>query len=132
MTSINMLRLDLTTKEGMEKYYKGEEGMKDSVNDDLESFFDDLRFGKEPVEYVETYFLPKLTEEEIKLAEQRVFRDKLFTNYCYLDSPDSDAREAQIKHSESDSKFVRGFCYRRTFTFENLSLQNTSNCCNLQ
>ena len=53
LTSIHMSRLDLATKEAMEKYCKGEEDMKDSVNDDLESFFDDLRLGKKPDEYVE-------------------------------------------------------------------------------
>ena len=127
LTSIHMSRLDLATKEAMEKYCKGEEDMKDSVNDDLESFFDDLRLGKKPDEYVENYFLPKLTEEEIELVERK---DISYLRTFRLSVPD--VREAQMKLSESDSKFVRGYGYRRTFTIENTSLQNNSHCCNLQ
>ena len=44
---------------------------KDSVNDDLESLFEDLRLGKEPDEEVLTYFLPKLTEEEMKSVNEK-------------------------------------------------------------
>ena len=70
VTIILMDREKLITKEAMEKYTKGEEDFKDSVNDDLESFFEDLRLGKEPDELIYTYFLPKLTEEEMELVEQ--------------------------------------------------------------
>ena len=40
VTKIFMWRNNLITKEAMEKYRKGEDWRKDSVNDDLESFFD--------------------------------------------------------------------------------------------
>ena len=46
MTSIFVSRVGLITKEAMEKYCKGEMYQKDSVNDDLESFFEDLRLEK--------------------------------------------------------------------------------------
>ena len=36
----------------MESYCKGEEDEKDSVNDDLESLFENIRLGKEPDEYL--------------------------------------------------------------------------------
>ena len=55
----------------MESYCKGEEDEKDSVNDDLESLFENIRLGKEPDEFVVSYFLPKLTEEELELVERR-------------------------------------------------------------
>ena len=75
VTIIGMLRSKLITKEAMEKYCKGEESdgrdWKDSVNDDLESFFEDLRLGKEPDEEVRTYFLPKLTKSELELVERK-------------------------------------------------------------
>ena len=127
VTSIQMWRSKLITKEAMEKYCKGEEKRKDSVNDDLESFFEDLRLGKEPDENVRTYFLPKLTEKEMALIEQK--------DISYLETfglPNPDVPEAEMKLSESNSKFVYGWGYRRTFTIENSSLQNTSHCCNLQ
>ena len=40
----------------MEKYCKGEEKEKYSVNDDLESFFENLRLGKEPDEGYYLFF----------------------------------------------------------------------------
>ena len=123
VTIIHMWRLNLITKESMEKYCKGEKAEKDSVNDDLESFFKDLRLGKEPDEFVHTYFLPKLTEEEMELIEKE--------DINYLETfrwP----REAEMKPSVSDSKFVYGYGRRKTFTIENESLQNTYNYCNLQ
>ena len=57
VTSIILARSKLITKEKMESYCKGEEDQKDSVNDDLESLFENIRLGKEPDERVETYFM---------------------------------------------------------------------------
>ena len=45
-TIIFLERRILITKEAMEKYCKEEMYQKDSVNDDLESFFEDLRLEK--------------------------------------------------------------------------------------
>ena len=51
LTKIRMRRLCLITKEKMEsiagEYCRGEKGLKDSVNDDLESLFENIRLGKE-------------------------------------------------------------------------------------
>ena len=55
----------------MESYCKGEKDEKDSVNDDLESLFENIRLGKELDEKVWAYFLPKLTKEELDLVERR-------------------------------------------------------------
>ena len=71
-TMISMQRRKIKTKEKMEKYCNGQETRKYSVNDDLESLFEDLRLGNEPNEEVETYFLPKLTENELKLVEKEL------------------------------------------------------------
>ena len=38
-----------------------------------------------------------------------------------------DVPEAEMKLSESDSKFVSGFGWRRTFTIENKSSHNIAN-----
>ena len=70
VTKINLCRSNLTcmygciTKAEMESYCKGEKSMEDSVNDDLESLFEDLQLEKEPDEVANTYFLPKLTGKE--------------------------------------------------------------------
>ena len=87
VTSIDLARNNLITKEEMKKYCNGEKDIKDSVNDDLESFFENIRLGKElnnrgylrrgmstevsSWEYVQTYFLPKLTPEELEWVERR-------------------------------------------------------------
>ena len=112
---IYMVRRFLITKETMENYCKGKEIEKDSVNDDLESFFEDLRLGKEPQEKNFTYFLPKLTEAELVLVGKR--------DPSYLDSfrfHHVDVPEAEMRLSESKSKFLLGFGCRRTFTINNL------------
>ena len=70
VTSYDLWRMNLITKGAMEGYCMEEES--DSVNDDLESLFEDLRLGKERREIdVCTYFLPQLTEEELQLVEQK-------------------------------------------------------------
>ena len=118
---IFMWREELITKEAMEKYCKGEEYQKNSINDDLESFFEDLRLGKEPDEEVWTYFLPKLTEEEMELVETK---DKSYLKTYFEDAKygvNPDVAEAEMKLSESDSKFACGFGRRKTFTIENSS-----------
>ena len=122
VTSIDLYRDFLITKEKMESYCKGEKDEKDSVNDDLESLFETIRLGKDPDEKVETYFLPKLTEEELKLVERRD------TSYLKtLWSPNPDVDETEMMLSESDSKYVRGWGRRRTFVIENSSENSPEN-----
>ena len=117
VTKIDVWRNELITKEAMEKFCKGEEDEKDSVNDDLESLFEDLRLGKESNEEVLTYFLPKLTKRELDLVKRK--------NKNYLQSFERslnpDVEEAQMNQSESDSKFVKGWGWRSTITYENPS-----------
>ena len=126
LTSIYLLRWRLITREKMENYCKGKERVKNSVNDDLESLFENIQLGKEPHEWVINYFLPMLTEEELEL--ERI--DK-----SYLESSNS-------------IKYVYGHSERRTVVIEpsteNLSAiptetssENSSekqscfkNCCN--
>ena len=60
VTTLFMERKHLITKEIMVRYCKGHEEKKESVNDDLELFFEDIRRGKKPDGFkVWTYFLPK-------------------------------------------------------------------------
>ena len=125
VTNIVMRRSRLITKEKMDSYYKGKQPETDSVDDDIESFFEDLRLGKEPNDEAMTYFLPKLTENELELVER--------TDPCYLGTfmvsgRMVDVEKAEMKLSKSDSKFVKGFVLRETFTVEASSLYNTFHC----
>ena len=115
VTKIQLYRYELMTKEMMESYCKGEQHEKDSVNDDLESLFENIKLRKEPNEEpVDTYFLPKLTEEELALVERR---DKNYLQTFGASNPDVDETEMML--SKSDSKYVVGWSRRRTFVIEN-------------
>ena len=117
VTMVYMSRDNLITKEEMEKYCKGFRDVKDSVYDDIESFFEDLRLGNEPDEDVSTYFLPGLTNEEMELVERKD-SSYLQTFFVGFMNKNPDVEEAEMKLSESKLKFVRGWCNRRTFTIE--------------
>ena len=127
VTFFHMERRNLITKEKMESHCNGGETtkrgeiLKNSVNDDLDVFFEDLRLGNEPEERVDTYFLPKLTQEELELMERKdeSYRDTF--NFPFIYWEDEDVSDSEMKMSESDSKFVRGLGKRKTFTIENLS-----------
>ena len=127
LTSIYMERWNLITKEKMESYCKGKEDQKDSVNDDLESLFENIRLGKEPNERVWTYFLPKLTKEELVLVART---DTSFFQSFWSSNPDVD--ETEMILSESDSKYVRGESWRKTFAIENSPEKSFKNKCSLQ
>ena len=114
VTEIGLRRFHLITKEKMENYSKGKESRKLSVNDDLESLFDDIRLGKKPVDFVRTYFLPKLTKEELKLVERK---DNNFMK-TFVHDRGADVSEAEMELSESESKFVRAVGWRETYTIE--------------
>ena len=101
VTTIQIWRHHLITKERMENYCKGKELQKESVNDDFESLIQNLRLGKQPDNWRSTYFLPKLTTKELKLVQSK--------DLNYLDTflkRDPDVDEAEMKLSESKSKFV--------------------------
>ena len=68
VTKIDMWRRNLITKEKMENYCKSTQ---ESVNDDLDSLFVDIRLGKKTNSEVATYFLPKLATQELKLVARK-------------------------------------------------------------
>ena len=114
LSIIYMRRRELITKEKMENYCKGKEDRKDSVNDDLESFFEDIQLGKDPNDEVLTYFLPKLTEKELKFAVNKKFisADLWLSNWGGNVDPD------EMRLSESKLKYVKGQIDRRTYTID--------------
>lgn len=113
VTIINMLRAQLITKKEMEKYCKGHmySHRKYSVNDDVESVFEDLRLGKQRGGGASIYFLPKLTDEELEMTKRK---DTAYFQTFHESNP--------VVGSESGSKdmeFVKGYGARITFTIEN-------------
>ena len=96
-------------------YCKGNEDEKESVNDDLNWFFEDLHLGKEPDYYAHTYFLPQLTEAEIELVEEK---DSDFID-TFAQKTSADVKKTEMVSSESDSKYVEAWGHRTTYTIEN-------------
>ena len=122
VTKIDMKRWMLITKEQMEVYCEGNnEFFKESINDDLDFLFEDLRLGEEdyppdyPAESFVTYFLPKLTNEELKMVERK---DENFMDTFDL-KMDADVSKTKMEASESNSKFVNAWGFRSTFKIEN-------------
>ena len=139
VTKLTYVRQHLLTKEMMEEISKGEyfNGKhiggdmftNKSVNDDLESFYKDIKFkcfrkactNRYGHQYlVQSYILPKLTKKELKLVE---VKDKdymmTFQNTAWRpdvrNHEDPDVDEAEMKLSNSKSKFVMVECDRWTF-----------------
>ena len=115
LTIIYLNRERLITKEEMLDYCNGMEEEKKSVNDDLDSVFEGLRRGEEPWQWLNTYFFPQLTEEELDLVEEKDF-DFMDT---FSQKMNADVEKAQMAASESESKYVLGYGSRKTFTIEN-------------
>ena len=114
-------RSNLVTKEVMLDYYKGKIKSKnpkfsweESVQEDLETFFEKLKIGKEEPADVATYFFPKLTQEELKLIEMKD-QDHLQEYVWHIIGRQVDVDSDEMENSESDSKYVRAQCVRYTF-----------------
>ena len=65
-------------------------------------------------ERVESFFTPKLTEEELKLVEAKN-EDHLNSYLYHHDGLNPDVDPVEMKKSDSESKYVHGRCWRRTF-----------------
>ena len=123
VTEILLRRSHLITKETMENYCL-ENGLgidwEDSVNDDIESLLEEIQNGKKSADavrtYVRTYFLPKLTQEELKMVERK--HENFMETFAML-AEDVDVNEEEMKASESDSKYVYAEGIRITITIEN-------------
>ena len=71
VTMVCLWRTKLITKEKMESYCLGKESLIESINDNLESFIDEIQRNDVSNSFVETYFLPKLTKNEMRLLEHK-------------------------------------------------------------
>ena len=115
-----MRRRELITKEKSKAAYQGKlknefvwyEEEK-SINDDLESFFENLQESSSleeiKKEKVYSFFLPKLTDEELKLVKKK---DAEHMKTYYWPNPDVD--EVEMKKSDSKDKYLHGVCKRQT------------------
>ena len=123
LTRLTLWRFKLISKDKVIDYCLGkDEHHKESVNDDLNSFFDYLRLDKTPQSLAHTYFLPKLIDEEMNLIGEK---DPIFFR-TFMYGYHVDVDEAEMKLSESNSKFVRATGGRLTEIIENYDYQNDS------
>ena len=89
--------------------------LKESVNDDLESVFENLKLGIEPESDADTFFVPKLTREELKLVDQA--DQDYFQTFYHFKNPD--VKDEEMKLSESNSKYISGYGWRWTYRIDN-------------
>lgn len=126
VTSLHMKRLDFITKEKMNEIRLGTKNWfdiaKESVNDDLDKFFESLQRGRDWESKAWTHFLPKLTNRELELFENK---DEDFFETC-LFSLIEDVNNEDSKLTDSDSMFIEGFCLRHTIRIENPTIQEHS------
>ena len=85
----------------------------ESVQEDLESFFQQLTIGKNERSNVVTYFMPKLTNEELKSVEMKD-EDHLQEYVWHVVGRPVDVDPDEMKKSESNSKYVSAKCVRYT------------------
>ena len=132
LTKLWMDRRQLVTKEKVKKAAEGKlkndefwgkyEG---SINDDLEKFLINLRnLKKVKNEFVQSFFAPKLTNEELKLVQEGNEEHlKTYSDYNLRGlNPDVDVEE--MNKSDSKSKYVHSRCLRETIR---LTLGTTGN-----
>ena len=118
LTMLHMHRVNLITKEKSKLLAKGklknDPSWKDyegSINDDLDTFINNHQNSNEMRdEGVWSFFLPKLTKEELKLVEQKN-KEHMMTYFGYLGA-DVDVEE--MKKSDSKDKYVLCYCRRKT------------------
>ena len=132
LTMLSMYRRNLITKEQSKEAAEGKlkidhdwrgPNYEGSINDDLESFVNNLQNSEEidyedeidyeEIDYEEvwSFFTPKLTKKELKLVEEK--NDEHMMTY-YLAS-NADVSVEEMKKSDSKDKYVQSECIRRTF-----------------
>ena len=131
LTGLEMYRRCLITKEKQKQAYKGElknefnwDRYQGSINDDLESFFINIQnFNDLKEEKVVSFFLPKLTQDELKLVEKQDKTQLETYWYQYLFGRNPDVDKVEMEKSDSKDKYLYAECRRRTI---HLTLESTS------
>ena len=130
LTTLRMYRRYLITKEKSKQAAEGKlknkpkwEKYEGSINDDLDSFINNLQNSNEVKdEMVKSFFLPKLTKEELKLVEQKNFEH--METFSYIPTV-ADVSVEEMKKSDSKDKYVHSECRRRTI-YLSLESEQTS------
>ena len=103
VTAVYLKKDRLITQENMESYANGEHSHRPiSINDDLETLFEGLKKGEKPSANIETYYLPMLTNPQMKLVDSK--DTNFFSTFAKTENL-----------SVSDAKFILSECHRRTF-----------------
>ena len=90
----------------------GGDTYENSVADDLELFYEDIKRKREPLSLAWTYFLPELTLEEMGLIENKDTRKEFMRNFKLFQN--ADVSEIEMQSSSSSAKYVMAYCRRRT------------------
>ena len=125
LSMIAMGKYNCITKEKYEEMYKtneeSEKRMDLSVGEDLETFIGRIKNGEinkdtisENGEYKNLFLLCLLDKEERKKLEQKDY-DFMETFTDHVHGGEADVPEAEWKASESNMKFARSECWRRTY-----------------
>ena len=130
LTTLLMERWNLVTTERVKQFYEGKlkndkvwSYTQQSIQDDLDTFFEDLQQQKKIKNgKVVSFYFPKLTEAEMQLVEERnkVHLTSYLEHYMRKNRIASigrgnwDVDPAEMKQSDSKSKYVRGQCIRIT------------------
>ena len=110
MTTLPIRKDNLITHEEMKKYYRKKYFRKyQSLNDDLEWLFENLQLDENINRFCNSFFLPKLTENQEELVRRR---DKLYFDTFSSSSPEVNKQE--LKLSKSDSQYVNYDCISKT------------------
>ena len=127
VTMTSMSRLRIVTQQQVDDYHSEIEESEQteislSVTDDLEKFFEELQIGIDLDSDVATHFFSKLTEDELKLVENRdrdYFKSFLYKPHTLL-NPEKVFNSAEDVNETDNSKtrFVKGACRRQTFKLE--------------
>ena len=134
LTTLRMIKRHLITKEKLKEAAEGKlknerdwEDYEGSINDDLDLFITKLQNSNEVEdEIVQSFFLPKLTKEELKLVEEKNYEHML----SYARGFNADVDVEEMKQSDSNDKYVHSYCRRETFhlTLESNQTESSSYC----
>ena len=110
MITFSIRKDNLITHEEMKKHYTKNYFPKyQSFNDDLKWLFENLQLHENIDRFCNSFFLPKLTENEEELVRKK---DKQYFNTFSSSSPD--INEEELKLSKSDSQYVNCDCISKT------------------
>ena len=134
LSTFQMSQRHLITQEEMKSYCLGKDRMyPKSINDDLEKMFEELQIGETNYliprslydelypDPTKTYFLSKLTKDEMALIEMK---DWNYFRHFAISNPDVDKEDMEM--SSFTSKFIFTICDRETYRIDSGGISYTS------